>query len=97
MKKNNGFAHIMVLVMGVLVVVIVVMVLMMATSTNTIEDANHLNSSSDKMMVEEEAVPTAEPVSGDTDATTIEVEIEGTDLGDFEADLDSMEEDASSL
>ncbi|OGM31682.1 hypothetical protein A2803_04605 [Candidatus Woesebacteria bacterium RIFCSPHIGHO2_01_FULL_44_21] len=88
MKNNRGFAHVLLILAAIAAIVVLVVVVTMQ---------NGAVYPSPAPSAAEDSLLSPSPISDSTDVGTLEAELEATVTGDFEADIDSMETEASSL
>lgn len=90
MKNNTGAVEIIAAI-GILVVILVgVFVLSLRGNSEPVP-------SDFPQTVEGEGVPVMDPLSNSTEQMILEKELGETELGDFEADIESMEMETSGL
>ena len=94
MSSKKGFAPVILIFVVVLIVTLALAIMLFLQNGNS---GYPDTSPTPEAMMEGEEIPSPEPVSEDTDTETIEEELDATVVGEFEADLNSMEEDASGL
>jgi len=93
-NKKSGIVPIELLAIVAVVAVVLVLVLALKGGEG---GTNTLGPQGGREVANEENPATPLPVSGETDISTIEKEIDATVVGDFEADINTMEKDASGL
>lgn len=91
MKNNRGIADIAIVIVVVALLAVAGVVLFSQRGKDETQQAT----SASRMM--ESNPPTPSPVSEEDDIETLEMELNDTVVGDFEADINSMQEEAGEL